>query len=397
MTDMNLTPREERKLKEKQRRKQVMQKIKLICVPMFVGIIALFVILNLVTKDKTFSEQENRMLAQKPVLTTETLFDGSFMSDMESYIADQFVFRDGWIRLKLIQDRFLGKREANGVYLGKDNYLMEKAAKPNEAQLEKNLKAIQDFSQKYSDVDMYMTLVPNAVHVLEEYLPNHAPAGGQDKQIQSVKNKVDNFVEFIDVMPNLTAHATEGIYYKTDHHWTSLGAYYAFDKIASVMNISVTNEYDILTVSNDFTGTLASKTGYTNIKDTVEIYVPKNVENDYIVYYADEARKTASVYEVSKLEEKDKYTVFMGGNHPITEITSANPEKRVLLMFKDSYANCLVPFLTPYFREIVIIDPRYYYENIESIIVNKGVTDVLFLYNVNTFLEDTSLGDVLNE
>ena len=129
--------------------------------------------------------------------------------------------------------------------------------------------------------------------------------------------------------------------------------------------------------------------------DTIELYIPQNVNTDCVVNFVDEGKRTASMYESAALENKDKYEVFFGGNHSRIDISTPMEGKKNLLLFKDSYANCFIPFLVPYYRNIIVIDPRYYYDNIESLITDNEITDILFLYNVNTFMGDTSLGDVL--
>ena len=194
----------------------------------------------------------------------------------------------------------------------------------------------------------------------------------------------------------MTSHKDEEIYYKTDHHWTTLGAKYAFDALSTALGIdSPTQEYTIYPVTHSFQGTLTSKSGYDKGKDTIELYIPQNVNTDCLVNFVDEGKRTASMYESAALENKDKYEVFFGGNHSRVDISTPMEGKKNLLLFKDSYANCFIPFLVPYYRNIIVIDPRYYYDNIESLITDNEITDILFLYNVNTFLGDTSLGDVL--
>ena len=103
-----------------------------------------------------------------------------------------------------------------------------------------------------------------------------------------------------------------------------------------------------------------------------------------------------TIYDRSALDQKDKYTVFFGGNYPRVDVYTTAETGKTLLLFKDSYANCLMQFLYPYYDHIILIDPRYYYDNVESVISREQVTDVLFLYNANTYFEDTSLADVLN-
>ena len=111
--------------------------------------------------------------------------------------------------------------------------------------------------------------------------------------------------------------------------------------------------------------------------------------------YVEEGEKTTSIYDSESLKEKDKYTVFFGGNHARIDISTTQKERRNLLLFKDSYANCMVQFLLPYYQNIVIIDPRYFYESVDNIIESYSITDILFLYNVDTFLGDNSIADVL--
>ena len=154
-------------------------------------------------------------------------------------------------------------------------------------------------------------------------------------------------------------------------------------------------DYKIYTVTMDFSGTLASKSGYHKAEDSIEVYEPENTEVQYLVSDSDNGEKHPTVYDRSALNGKDKYQVFFGGNHARVDITTANRTKKRLLMFKDSYANCFVPFLLPYYNEIIMIDPRYYYDNVQALIANRGITDILFLYNMDTFLNDNSIADVL--
>lgn len=362
-----------------------------------VAFVLILVLLGLLAPDSAFSGNENRSLATWPSLTLASLADGSYASDVQSYVSDQFFARDGWISLKLAEDKLKGVRESNGVYLGDNGYLIESATVPVAKNVDKNVQAINAFSQYYSDLNMDMVIVPDAVCVLSDYLPANAPVHDQRSDMAMLSAKIDDTVNFVDVTPDLAAHKSEGIYYKTDHHWTSLGAYYAFNSIADDLGIdNVSNSYDVYTVSDSFEGTMASKCGSHDVKDSIDVYVPKDTGVDYYVTYDSTRERSRSMYKSSALQQKDQYTVFFGGNYSRVTIRTTNYNGKCLLMFKDSYANSLVQFLTPYYEEIILIDPRYYYENVSTIISNEGVTDVLFLYNMNTYLGDTSLGDVLN-
>lgn len=364
------------------------------------GIFLFFLIIafafNLFSKDKKYSESENRMLAQKPEFSMANLASGKYMKDMEDYVTDQFFIRDKWINLKVLEDLALGKRESNGVYIGKKDHLMEIPTAPNQKALDNNLDAISNFSASHPDINTVMTLIPNAAYVYNHLVPRNAPVRDQEADIKYVQSAVGTSLNFVDLTKTMTSHKDEEIYYKTDHHWTTLGAKYAFDALSTALGIdSPTQEYTIYPVTHSFQGTLTSKSGYDKGKDTIELYIPQNVNTDCLVYFVDEGKRTASMYESAALENKDKYEVFFGGNHSRVDISTPMEGKKNLLLFKDSYANCFIPFLVPYYRNIIVIDPRYYYDNIESLITDNEITDILFLYNVNTFLGDTSLGDVL--
>ncbi len=372
-------------------------------VRLIISIFVIFIVLGLglehiLIKDKKYSERENRSLAQKPELSIENIVDGSFMADTESYVADQFPFRDRWITLKTISEQALGKKESNGVYKGKKKYLMEDIAVPEPDNLSANIDAINKLA-KSNEVNTYMVLAPNAANTLSEYLPKLAPVANQNEQMNEMSGRLCDDIKWIDIRDTLSGHTDEQLYYYTDHHWTTLGAYYAFQQVKEKMNLEGdTVEYESTSVCNDFVGTLASKSGFVpKMQDTIEIYVPTNSKVQYVVAYVEEQIKTTSVYDTSKLENNDKYEVFFGGNHPEIKINTTSQSDNVLMVIKDSYANCFIPFLIPYYKEIIIIDPRYYYGNISDKITSEGVTDVLLLYNANTFFEDNSISGVLSQ
>lgn len=192
------------------------------------------------------------------------------------------------------------------------------------------------------------------------------------------------------------AHVRDGVFYRTDHHWTSLGAYCVFDASAELLGIEtpITN-YRVHVLTNSFEGTLASKSGKHTAEDTITAYEPLGTDVSYYVLYDSTREKAGSVFVDSALDTKDKYTVFFGGNHPLVTIKTTANNGKILLIFKDSYANSFVPFLIPYYQQIVMIDPRYYYDDVEQLMTQRGVTDVLFLYNLSTFSADTALADTL--
>lgn len=363
----------------------------------FAVVIVLFFVANLLVKDKTFSEQENRSLTQKPDLTLSSLTDGSYFTDLSSYLSDQFAGRDSWMSFRSLMQRASGQKESGDVYFGKEGHLLEKPVEADEEVVQNTEEAIKAFSESYSDLSLNLMLVPGAASVQTQYLPANAPVYDQLSDIDEIETALSESLTVLDVSSVMQSHASEYIYYKTDHHWTSRGAYFAFVSLAPSMGLTDTaDSYDIYRVSDSFQGTLSSESGIHDTSDTIEIYQPTNVDNSYYVYYPDTGEKTASVYESAQLEEKDQYTLFTGGNHAVVEIRSTNLNGKNLLILKDSYANCFVQFLTPYYESIILVDPRYYYDNLATLINENNITDVLFLYSMNTIADNTSLADVLN-
>ena len=355
---------------------------------LLVAVVAVFVVLGLILPDKDFSESENRSLAQFPKISA------SFLQDLGDYVADQFPGRDLWMSVNLAVNKTLGQKEASGVYLCEDDYLMQVPAEPNYPQLDRNLAAINAFGEVYPELNMAMCVTPNAVTVLADKLPANAPVRDQKADLAYIADGLTG-TTFVDVTKALHRHRSEYLFYKTDHHWTSLAAAYAFEEIAPALNIQAPSldSYTVYPVSTSFEGTLSSKSGSHSALDTVEIYVPDTTIEYYVQYPSGDP--ISSFYNRAALDQKDHYTVFFGGNHSRVDITTTANTGRCLLLFKDSYANCMVQFLYPYFDHITMIDPRYYYDNLELVIKSEAVTDVLFLYNADTFLGDTSLADVL--
>ena len=364
----------------------------------FAVLLAGFTAANYFHKDTAFSDTENRMLQQKPVFSWADLADGRFMGNFEKYQTDQFILRREWIRLQTAADRLLGKNKSGDVYLG-EGQLLEEPTKLSENVWE-NLDAIGAFCRNQTGVKCYLMLVPDAASVQREKLPAYAPVADQAEQLEEIRSyleKKENPVTEIPLYEMLREHREESLYYRTDHHWTTLGARYAYQSAAGQMGLPGAEngeEKKLYPVSDSFQGTLAARSGYRVPDDTIEVYWPDQ-EEELVVTYVQEQTKSASLYAAEKLKTRDKYGMFLNGNHPLTEIRTMASTGRKLFLIKDSYANCIVPFLTGDFEEIVLVDPRYYYDSAEKLMKQYGFTDVLFLYNLNTFLEDDVLHYVL--
>lgn len=379
---------------KKDRQRKVQEKLVGI---IFILTLFLFLIINVIVPDREKSVQENRMLATKLKFRLSSLISGDYDEKFEAYMDDQFVGRDMWRKLKVAVDRIGGSRLENGVYIGTNGQLLEQIEVADENHLAANIKAIKSFSESQSKIPVRMMLVPDAANVLNHSLPALAKPEDQTQMFSMVRKDLGDSVEWIDVSTELNKHKTEKIYYKTDHHWTTLGAFYAFQAAAPSLGIDgdLSGKYVSYTVSDSFNGMLASKSGVNlGEKEQIDIYVPTEEDTDLIVDYVDEGKRSTSLYDSSKLKEKDQYTVFLGGNSSLLDIRTVSTSTKRLLLVKDSFANSFIPFLTPYYREIVVVDPRYYSGTINDLMDSYRISEVLFLYSGNTFFKDNNISGV---
>lgn len=373
---------------------------------MFAILVLVLSVINLFSGTKTVSETENRELAQKPELTAEAVRNGSYAKQYQEYFNDQFVFRDSWIGLKTGFDRLLGKVEENGVYIGKDGYLIEKFERPDQEVLNNTLNAMIDLKEKYPDIDHYAMIIPTASEILKDKLPALALTADQETYIEKTNQFLnEKEITTINVSDTFRKSLNQQLYYKTDHHWTTSAAYLAFQRFAETTGIDASAvTYEKLTVTNQFQGTLSAKSGCrTSLKEEVDVFLPKKNENttqeqiSSIVEYTDEQKKTGSFYDTDSLDQRNAYEVFFGGNHGLLKIKTPTVENKRLLVLKDSYANCFLPFLAPYYREIVVVDPRYYYGDLEELMQTESINEVLYLYSADTFFADTSFATLMEE
>lgn len=355
-----------------------------------------FILWNMLSPKKVFSENENRYLSEMPKFTIDKFVSGEYMNGIDKYINDQFVIRDQWIAMKVILERATLKQETNSVYFAKDDYLIEKHSNSDvsEEQADKNRDNLIEFVRKYSSklANVKVMLIPTASEVLTDKLPLFAAGLGynQNNYLDQLSSVISND-SFIDVRDTLKKHKEEYIYYRTDHHWTTLAAYYAYEQWANAFGFKPLDkdEFNIILASDQFYGTLHSKVN-TDVKaDHIYLYDIKN-DMDYQLTY-NLLDQTDTLYDLNKLDGKDKYSVYMGGNNALVKVQTNNQNGRKLLVIKDSFAHSFVPFAANHFEKTYMIDFRYYNGDIDDFIDENGITDVLLLYNVMGFVNDINI------
>jgi len=368
-----------------------LKKIFVIC---FIFILFGVPISTLIIPDITYSENENKYLAQKPNISVQNIISGKFMKDTSQYLNDQLAFRQQWLDSKTKIEKTMGFEEINGVYLGADNYLIEKwiSQDIDERIFLSNVKSINDFAKKLN-YPVNLIIVPTVGHIYPNKLPKYAPYVDQNKLFNLLKNKVE-YIRYLDIQETLLKHSDEKLYYRTDHHWTTTGAFYAYQAFKNSKNEDVNkSDYHIIQVSNTFKGSMDSKVlNDDEVSDLIEIY---NKDRNLSISYNFGKNISYSLYDYESLKNKDQYQFFLKGNHPeLTIKTTVNNDKH-LLIFKDSYANAFIPFLVDDYETIHVIDPRYYHGNLSDYMKNNNINECMFLYNLKNFVSDDSIQTVL--
>lgn len=363
----------------------------------FMTVWILLVVLNFIIPTKSFSEQENRYMAKFPKFTFVNLVSGKYSEELNDYINDYFVFRNAWLKTKSFTELALGKKENNGVYIGKNGFLFEKFEFGEEElkNVKSTLKSMNNLTNKI-DIPIYFALVPNSIYINSDKLPDNVEVDNQEEIIDKIYENTQNTIN-IDTVDILKENKENYIYFKTDHHFTSDGAYLVYLKFCEKANISpVTLEnYERKCISEEFLGTFDSKAQIPNQeKDKIYVYMNDNNRTVKSAIYDNE--ETNKIYNEEYLSKKDKYSYFLNGNNSKVTIKTNIQNGKKLLLIKDSYSHIMAQFLCQNFEELHFIDPRYYTGNLNDYIEENNITDILFLYNVSTFVEDKGIVSLEN-
>ena len=341
-------------------------------------------------KKQTFSENENRYLAGFPHFTWERAVSGAYMEDWSSYLADQFPFRDFFVGAKTGMEYALGKREINQVFFAGDGYLIEEYAAP--VNTDRIAAALHNFAEELESLQLEprLMLVPTAYHVYREKLPAHVSWRDQMETAQTLYD-ASGMVP-IDCSRALLTCEEEGLYYKTDHHWTSRGAFQGYLKWCEANGMYLpASQFHPVQVSDSFQGSLDSRVlEAEGSRDSIELFT-REQEPSYTVSYNFGREISDSVYAPENLKKKDQYQIFLNGNHPEVTIETSNKNGKRLLIVKDSFANTLVPFLIGDCESIHLIDLRYYRGSLEDYISQREINEFLILYNLKNFCGEKNL------
>jgi len=353
-------------------------------------------IINILTPQNSFSEYENRYLQQFPKLDADDIFSGKFSENLAAYSADQFIGRNGWISLKTLAELAILKKDNGRVYFGKGGTLFDATEEIDGKQLEKNLNSLAEYietmNSQIPNLDSSVLLVPTSSEILSDFLPPYAPVPDQQAVIKKVSDRLNGTAKVYNPTELLKSHKGDYLYYRTDHHWTTDGAYTVYSGWAKEIGLEPLpkDSFVISQISSSFYGTLHSKANLFTIKpDTVNAYNFK----DNVIVEAKFGEKDVrnSLYFDEYIGKKDVYSYFLGGNKPLVEITTTTNNGKTIMVIKDSFANCFVPFLCKHYEKIVVVDPRHLNTDYLELARQNNITDLLVLYNVPNFTVDRNI------
>ena len=339
-------------------------------------VVLAFSVLSIVVPDKELSDKENRALEKLPKLTSDSLFSGDYTSKLGVYFADQFAFRDAFVGVKAYAELFQLKKENNGVVYTKEALIPYPAN--DTSMLSRNIQSIEEFA-KNNELSVTVAPLPRTADVFSEYLPSSYPLDNDLLVWSKLRSEASqnnfNMVDLYDLLCRSNA------YYRTDHHYTTDGAYLTYKALADSLGYFpfAKEFFDVQCVSKDFEGTSMRSSGfYLYDRDTINLY-RYDGDADYTVI-AD--NKEIDLYDFTKLEQTDKYAVFLGGNHARVDITKNGEYREKLLIIRDSFADSLVPFLALHF-DITLVDLRYFTNNVAALCKDESIDKVLVLANVD--------------
>ncbi len=392
------------------------------------GVLAGGGLASLLLPKPTHSEIERRALATLPAFTWESFFSGEYLRGFEAYYADTFPTREGLISLAFGVQAAKGiNRDASKLYDTTQPTIAPLPQPPAPPQADGNTnqppappedpgqgytsqgvfvykdrafslfggnnavgsyyaKTLSSYAAELPGVRCYNLLAPTAG---EFYFPKHYASlwKGQAESIAYISSQLVG-VTPVDAMSTLSAHTQEYIYFRTDHHWTGLGAYYAYTAFAKAAGFTPLKleDFEHRTLPNEFLGTLYNLTQDANLAanpDRVEYYIPPTAYTAQLIY------KDAPYYPMAfasiwgeQARPVNSYSVFLGGDYPLISITTRAGTGRRLLIVKESYGNALAPYMLPHYDEIYIVDQRYFQTSLYRLIEEKRITDILFVNNI---------------
>ncbi len=379
-----------------------MKRLNVFAVFMLILCLSLLNVVNIESKD--FSQRENRELAAAPDFSFGALFDGSFFSGMTDYLTDRFFQRDKMVEMSAKIKAALADnpfKEAAMVNDGKKISVIKLddtgnpvvrygdsmffVFKSSNANINRYTKALNSLFYQLDNVNTSVMLVPTALEFIEDSEELFGVTS-QKEQIEYAKKTLNNGINMINVYDSLKEHKDEYIYFRSDHHWTLLGAYYAYSAFAQHQGIEPVELN--LELAGNFRGSFFDYTNDPSVSDITDVMSLYSIEAmnwcHGSLLHAEDSMQMEKMYH----EDHEGYKIVFGGDTGYIRVETMNKTEKRLMIIKDSYANALVPYFTEYYNRIIMIDPRYFKDDIYQTIANEGITDLLFVNNTETISDN---------
>ena len=345
---------------------------------------AYFLLMTVFSSKSERSSDENRELSALPSVSISSLADGSAAADMGTYIADHFPFRSKLVKLNTILRSEIGEGIVNGVYISDDMLLDAEASGRGKAS--DSASAVNAFAEKFGGA-LYVAVIPTSSGVYRERLPEYLDNYRESQQITDFYEGLSGGIKRIDAYNILKMLNENYIYYRTDTKWTSYGAYCVYRTVIQKLGFLPTtyDKYTVRHVTSDFRGNLYNRSLYSKTApDILDFYhYPSGAE---VVsckgFYNDGSSADKKIYDESQLDSDYMYSAYLGEDAPLVRIkTNVNNERR-LLVIKDSYADCFIPFLIQHYSEIDVISPEQLDGYIGDYIALSDYEQALFLFGI---------------
>lgn len=351
----------------------------LITVCLFCGFLAVMAGLYCLLPKQDFSETEKRYLSEFPVPRWTDVSSGDWGEDVETYLADHIPGRNFFVGLNAYFELYTGRQAGKDVLLTGDR-IVEAPVSWDEAAVTRNITVINNLAVNTGS-ELNLMIVPSAGWATG--LSGYA----DDEIISEIYAMAEDSISTVDVSQVFADRPD--LYFRTDHHWTSAGAYAAYSHLMAHKNRSYPAA-DAFTVENagKFQGSTYSRSAlWLTEAEDLEIW---HGSQELTVTNGETDDTHNGVIYRERLKEADKYTVFLDGNHSIVRIQNPNAEGKILVI-RDSYSNLLGCFLAESYGEVVLVDLRYYKSPVSQLMAEEAFDDILICYSLGNFMTDTNL------
>ncbi len=367
-----------------------MKKIKKYLLPvLFVTVISVMGLIAVIPPHKTYSENEKRMLKCPPSFSIESVLSGDYMKELETYLGDQLPLRDFFVGVNSYYSYLIGRNSLSDIYKAKGDYLINAPKEDKIDNFTKNMNCIENFTRE-SGIKSYLMIVPSAGYIMEDRLPSFAGEYDDDRLFEKASSLTPS-INFIDTRGILYDSYTDGkqVYYRTDHHLTSEGTYRLYSEYCSFVSALCPKkeDYDIRKFGG-FKGTTYSGSGFwlTDGED-IEIW---DLHLDDITVTLDDKENHDTLFFEKHLKKKDMYPVFLDGNHGYVRINNPHASGGNILVIRDSFAQNMAPFLAYNYKNIYLLDMRYYRGSMDEFMKDKKIGQILYLFGIDTLKTDSS-------